>query len=60
MVISSVFVEMGHHALALESTSLWNGVLDYGAMEERGEWLERKGSQDTHMGSIMIRRERVS
>ena len=24
------------------STSLWNGVLAYGAIEEKGEWLERK------------------
>ena len=39
------------------SISQWNEVLAYGAMEEMGEWLERKGSQGTHTGSIMIGRE---
>ena len=42
--IPSVWVEMGHHALALEAPlSLWDGSLAYGAMEKReGEWLERQ------------------
>ena len=44
MVIPSIWVEMGHHALALEAPfSLWDGSLAYGAMEEReGELLERQ------------------
>ena len=39
-----MWVEMGHHALALEAPlSLWDGSLAHGAMEEmKGEWLERK------------------
>ena len=42
--ISSVWVEMGHHALALEEPlSLWDGILACGAMEKReGEWIERQ------------------
>ena len=44
MVIPSLWVEMGHHALALEAPlSLWDGSLYCGAMEKReGEWLERQ------------------
>ena len=44
MVIPSVWVEMGHHALTLEAPlSLWDGILACGVMEEReGEWLERQ------------------
>ena len=45
MVIPYVWMEMGHHALAWESTSsLRNGELWLnGGMEEReGEWLERQ------------------
>ena len=62
MVIPSVWVEMGHHALALEAPLYEMGFLAYRLMEqmrERGEWLERCGSQGTHMGSIMIGREGV-
>ena len=36
---------------------LANGVKDQ--MEERGEWLERCGSQGTHTSIIMIGREGV-
>ena len=61
MVIPSILVGMGHHALALEaplsmgwSLGLWRnggeGVYD----------LRGKGSQGTHMGNIMIGREGVS
>ena len=40
------------------STSQWDGVFAYGAMEERGvNGLRGKGSQGTHTGSITIGRE---
>ena len=43
-IITSVWVEMGHHALALEAPLLlWDGSLACGAMEERdGGSLERQ------------------
>ena len=39
-----MWVEMGHHALALEAPLfLWDGSFAYGAMEKREcEWLERQ------------------
>ena len=56
MVTPSVWVEMGNHALAWESTSQWMG--SYGSMEEwrrgRVNDLRGKWSQGTHRGSIMI------
>ena len=60
MVIPSVLVEMGHHALALEvplsmgwSLGLWSNGGE-GVNDLRG-----KGSQGTHTCSIMIGREGV-
>ena len=61
MVIPSVWVEMGHNALALEAplSMGWSLVL----WSNRGEGvndLRGKGSQGTHTGSITIGREGVS
>ena len=59
MVIPSALFGNGPPCPSFGSTSLWDGVLACGAMEERGEWLERCGSQGTHAGNIMIGREGV-
>ena len=62
MVIPSAFVEMGHHALALEAPLYGMGFFSYGArekMEERGEWLERCGSQGNHVGKVIVGREGI-
>ena len=60
-IIPSSWVEMGHHALALEAPlSLCDGSLSGGAMEEReGEWLERK-MVSRHSHGKHNDRERIS
>ena len=51
---------MGHHALALEHLSLWDGDLALGEMEEReGELLERQ-SVSRHSHGRHNNRERRS
>ena len=59
MVIPSVWVEMGHHALAWGSTSLYGMEAWFVEQWRRGRVnvLRGKGSQGTHMGSITIGRE---
>ena len=53
-----LWVEMGHHALALGAPLNGMESFAYGQMEEReGEWHEKKWSQGTHTGSIMIESE---
>ena len=51
-----LWVDMGHHALAWGSTSLWNG--SFGSMEEwrrgRVNCLRGKWFQGTHTCRIMI------
>ena len=60
-VIPSVWVEMGHHALALGSTSLYGMEAWLVEQWRRGRVnsLRGKGSQGNHMGNITIGREGV-
>ena len=59
MVIPSAFVEMGHHALALEEPLYGMGFWLMALWRKGVNDLRGKGSQDTHTGSITIRREGV-
>ena len=60
-VIASVWVKMGHHALALGSTYLFRMEAWLVEQWRRGRvnGLRGKGSQGTHTGSITIGREGV-
>ena len=54
-VIPSLWVEMGHHALACGSTSLGWGSYGSMEMEEREcGWLERQRCLKESMGSITV------
>ena len=60
MVIPSVLVEMGHHALALDAPLSMGWSLGLWSNEGEGvNGLRGKGSQGTRMGRIMIGREGV-
>ena len=54
MVITSSFVEMGYHALALEAPLYGMGFWLLELWRRGVNYLRGKGSQGTHMGSITI------
>ena len=59
MVIPSTFAEMGHDPLALEPPLYGMGFWLLELWRRGVNGLRGKGSQGTHTGNIMIRREGV-
>ena len=59
MVMPSSFVEMGHHALALEAPLYGMDSWFMELWRRGGNDLRGRESQGTHIGSIMIGREGV-